>query len=105
MDLPSQLADAEGTVWVVAVLAYGAGDTLTTWVGLRSGRGAEAGPLAAPLVETYGILGLVGLKVVTLALFYLTWRVARPPARVAVPLAVALVGVGVTAWNLAVVSA
>lgn len=104
-DLPPQLADAEWTVWVVAVLAYGLGDTLTTWVGLRSGRGAEAGPLAAPLVETYGILGLVGLKVVTLALFYLVWRVARPPARVAVPLAVAVVGVGVTAWNLAVVSA
>lgn len=105
LEFPSQLADAERSVWVVAILAYGVGDTLTTYVGLRSGRGAEAGPLAAPLVETYGILGLVGLKVVTLGLFYLTWRFARPPARVAVPLAVAVVGIGVTAWNLAVVSA
>ena len=104
-EFSTTLSDHEGTVWAVAVLAYGVGDTLTTYVGLRSGRGAEAGPLAAPLVEGFGILGLVGLKLLTLALFYTTWRLARPPARVAVPLAVAVVGVGVTAWNLAVISA
>lgn len=105
VQFPALLGEYEGTVWAVAILAYGVGDTLTTYVGLRSGRAAEAGPLAAPLVEAYGILGLVGLKVVTLGLFYLTWRVGRSPARVAVPLAVAVVGIGVTAWNLAVVSA
>lgn len=104
MEVPASLTDHEGTVWAVAVLAYGVGDTLTTYVGLRSGRSAEAGPLAGPLVESYGILGLVGLKVATLGLFYLSWRFARQPARVAVPLAVAVVGVGVTAWNLAVIS-
>jgi hypothetical protein len=103
-EFPTGLTEYEGTVWVLAVLAYGVGDTLTTYVGLRSGRAAEAGPLAAPLVEGYGIFGLVVLKLVTLGLFYAAWRVARPPARFAVPLAVAVVGVGVTAWNLAVVS-
>jgi len=101
---PSRLAEQKGVLWAVAILAHGGGDTLRTLVGLRAGRGAEAGPLAAPLVEGYGPLGLLGLKLVTLGLFYLTWRISREPMRVAVPLAAAVVGVLVTAWNLAVIS-
>jgi hypothetical protein len=97
-----RLEGRQGLVWGVAIGSYGFGDFLTTTVGLTSGRGAEAGPLASGLVAEYGLAGLLGLKIATLLGFYGLWRVARTPGRVAVPLALAVVGVGVTLWNLLV---
>lgn len=96
----SWLAARERRLWVIVLLGYGVGDLATTLVGLWTGRGAEAGPVAALLVAEFGIPALVVLKLVTLGTFYLCWRLIAWPLRVAVPLAVALVGVGVTAWNV-----
>lgn len=86
-------------LWLVAVASYGVGDAATTTVGLWTGAGAEAGPLATALVVRYGLAGLFGLKVGSLLVFYLLWRLAPAPARVAVPLALAVVGVAVSVWN------
>lgn len=99
----ARLGDHEPVLWALAFASYGVGDTVTTYLGLSLGRAAEAGPIAAPVVGTYGIVGLLVLKVVTLLTFYLSWTVLDTSARVAVPLAVTVVGVSVTAWNLAVI--
>jgi hypothetical protein len=97
------LLDHQRAVWVVAVLAYGVGDLATTTVGLSLGRVAEAGPLATRVLARWGWPGLVGLKTVVLAAFFALWYAVRTPGRVAVPLALAVVGVGVTLWNLVVI--
>lgn len=97
-----ELADREGALWLAAVALYGVGDTATTVVGLTSGRGAEAGPIAAGLIEAHGFPGLFVLKVVTFGAFYLLWRLVRTPGRVAIPLALLVVGAFVTTWNLLV---
>lgn len=91
-------------VWVGGLLLYGVGDTATTFLGLSTGGIAEAGPVAAPPIETYGRVALLGVEAVTFAAFYALWRVLPTPGRVAVPLALATVGTVVTAWNLAVVA-
>ena len=98
------LATRDRQVWVAAVVLYGVGDTVTTFWGLSTGGVAEAGPVAAPLIETHGRLALLGIKAVTFAAFYVLWRALRTPGRVAVPLALATVGAVVTAWNLVVVA-
>jgi len=92
------------SVWIAAVVLYGIGDTVTTFWGLSTGGIAEAGPIARPLVDMYGPYALIGIKAVVLPSFYGIWRVLRTPGRIAVPFALAFVGVVVTGWNLLVVT-
>lgn len=84
----------------MAIIWYGVGDTVTTFIGLSFGEIAEVGPVAAPVIEFYGRPSLVAIKFVSFALFYATWRIVPHPTRAAVPLAVTLVGIAVTLWNL-----
>lgn len=90
-------------LWLVAVAFYGVGDTVTTFVGLQHGQIAEVGPLAASLIGRHSIGGLLALKLVTFGVAYAVWRTIRTPSRNAIPLALAVVGVVVTLWNLAVI--
>ncbi len=91
-------------LWVAAVLLYGVGDTVTTFWGLSTGGVAEAGPIAGPLIDAYGRGTLLGIKAVVFPLFYLLWWLLRTPGRVAVPLALVVVGGIVTIWNLIVIA-
>jgi len=90
------------SVWLLAVLTYGVGDSLTTVVGTAGASAAEAGPLAAAFLDAWGVGGLLLLKGLVLAAFYALWRALDTPGRVAVPLSLAAVGTAVTAWNLSV---
>ncbi|WP_049926501.1 hypothetical protein [Natronomonas moolapensis] len=96
--------DLQIWVWVAAILLYGIGDTATTLWGLSVGGVAEAGPVAGPLIEVYGPRALLLVKATVFGSFYAVWVMLRTPGRIAVPLALALVGGGVTAWNLLVVA-
>lgn len=96
------LARRERGLWIAVLFGYGLGDLLTTLVGLSTGRGAEAGPVAAGLVAEFGLPVLVVLKLTSLGTFYLAWRLLGWPARVAIPMGVAATGVFVTAWNVVV---
>lgn len=91
-------------IWIAAILLYGVGDTVTTFWGLSTGGVTEAGPVAKPLIETYGHVALVGVKVIIFPSFYVIWRFLRTPGRVAVPFALAFVGGIVTLWNLLVIA-
>lgn len=97
------LDDRAKLLWIAAVLLYGVGDTATTFWGLSTGGVAEAGPIARPLIDAYGPVALVGIKVVVFVSFYAAWRVLETPGRVAIPLALAVVGAAVTGWNTTVV--
>lgn len=94
-----RLAGYTPELWAVAVALYGVGDLLTTLFGLYGGRATEAGVVAAALVDGYGIAAVVPLKLGSLVLFYLLWRVAPRPHAVGVPLGLAVLGGALTAWN------
>lgn len=101
-DNPSWLLtfrESQQTLWVLAVLSYGIGDTVTTAIGLEMSETAEAGPVAATFVDTAGIGGLLTLKLIFFGVSVLGWYVIQSPSRVAIPLAIAFAGVLVTAWN------
>lgn len=91
-------------LWIAAIALYGVGDTVTTFWGLSTGGVAEAGPIAKPLIESYGRGALFAIKLVVFPAFYFVWRVLKTPGRVAVPFALALVGGLVTVWNVLVIS-
>lgn len=93
------LRNRQRALWLLAILFYGIGDTVTTRIGWSAEHTAEAGPIALPLIETAGIGGLVALKLVFFGLCYLAWYLVESPGRVAIPLALAVAGIGVTLWN------
>ena len=104
MTVVEQLAARERLLWVAAVLLYGVGDTVTTAVGLRTQGAREIGPIAGPVLEAAGIVGLVGLKGGFVAACVGLWYLANTPGRVAIPLALSVAGGGVTLWNLTVLA-
>jgi hypothetical protein len=96
-------ADTSAQVWIVAVLGFVVGDVATTSFGLGLVGVREANPVMATLFqESLPVilavkLGFVGGSVVL-------WRYTPRPHRLGIPLALAVVGVTVTAWNLLVIA-
>lgn len=93
----------QSILWGVAILFYGFGDTATTLVGLYSPGTEETGPVALTVIAHGGIPGFLALKIGFISVCVLAWYAAPTPGRVAIPLALAVVGTGVTCWNLLVV--
>lgn len=98
--LVATVVDNQLILWVFAILFYGLGDAVTTLLGLRGDGAAEAGPVALYAVEYGGVPGFLGVKLVFIGSCFVVWYLVRTPGRVAIPLALAVVGVAVTAWNL-----
>lgn len=82
---------------------YGIGDTLTTLGGLWYTNAAEIGPVAGPLMSAHGTWGLVLVKVLFIAIAAGVWYRLSRPTRVAIPLALTIVGTAVTVWNVFVI--
>jgi hypothetical protein len=91
-------------LWLVAVLFFGIGDAATTTVGLNTPGVTEGAPVVASHVRRHGVVAIVVLKAATFCGCYLAWRSLPRPHSVGVPLAVAFLGVVVTAWNVAVLA-
>jgi hypothetical protein len=91
-------------LWALALVFFGAGDLVTTVLGVEVGRAVELGPVAT-LVFPHGYLWLVGLKATTIGGAYLLWRLSPEPHGVGIPLGLATLGVLVSTWNAAVLFA
>ena len=87
------------TLWSLAVAFFVVGDLATTGIGVASGQIAEVGPLGDPIVDRYGLAGMVALKLVVVGLAYLAWRRVPDPERIGIPVGLLFVGALVTAWN------
>lgn len=96
---PNLLARYDRELWVLTVSFFLVGDLLTTGVGVASGGIAEAGPLGDPIVDRYGMYGMVALKIGVLGLSYAAWKFFPHPERIGIPLGLATVGILVTIWN------
>lgn len=94
------LRNRQRTLWLVALLFYGVGDTVTTLLGYRHRTVAEVGPLASAAIDAVGLPGLLVLKVGFLGLCFGGWAVLQTPGRVGIPSALAVAGVAITGWNV-----
>lgn len=91
-------------LWLGAILFFVVGDIVTTTVGLGLEPIVELGPLVAPLIEQYGLAAMVVLKTALFGACYCLYRCVPRPHDVGVPLGLALLGVLVTGWNLALLT-
>lgn len=101
---PERTAPVGSVLWVTAVLFFGVGDVATTGIGLSVDGVAEGNPVVAPLVDSYGLAAVVGLKLLTFGVCYALWRLVSHPSRVGVPIGLSLLGGAATWWNLFVVA-
>jgi hypothetical protein len=85
-------------IWVFATGFYLVGDLILTFVGLNMGL-SETGPLAEPVVKTFGFTGLVVTKSLSILLFYALYRIL-PKWNKIVPVLVLVDGMMVCIWNL-----
>ena len=92
-------------LWILAIVFFGIGDLVTTYVGLSLGRAVEVGPVAVIASKQFGIAVLLPLKLLTFGLAYLLWRVTPRPYRIGVPLGLAILGIMVTVWNIVILIA
>jgi len=91
-------------LWVLAFLFFVLGDLITTGVGLGFSGVSESNPVPALLVERYGLVALLVLKSLVFCGYGLLWKLLPAPYDAFVPLALALLGVSVTSWNLYVLA-
>lgn len=91
-------------LWLGAVLFFVVGDVVTTSVGLGLGPIVELGPLVAPLIEQYGLAAMIAIKTALLGACYCLYCCVPRPHDVGVPLGLAVLGVLVTGWNLALLT-
>lgn len=93
------------TLWLLAALAYGVGDSVSTIASLRFVPGVgEANPLVASALNNFGFSGFIGVKVVVFVLlFTISVQGARAHDRFNYywpPILATLLGIFLTGWNL-----
>lgn len=98
-----RLARHERLFWVAAIIWYGIGDTITTMGGLWYTEAAEIGPVAGPAIGAFGAVGLIAIKVALFSIGGLIAAQLSRPTRVAIPVALMLVGAVVTTWNAVII--
>jgi len=91
-------------LWWLSITFFGIGDVMTTATTQLAPAIDEGSPVVGWVVYSQGVPGLIGLKLAALALGYVVWRAVGHPHNVGVPLALAVLGVGLTTWNLVVLS-
>jgi hypothetical protein len=91
-------------LWWLSITFFGIGDIITTSATTLAIPVNEGSPLVRWQLETGGIAGLVMLKIVAFTIAYIVWRKVESPHNVGVPLALAVLGIGLTTWNLFVLA-
>ena len=90
------------SLWVLGIVFYGIGDIVTTLIGLHESGVVEVGPVAVVLLAAGGTPVLIAWKVIVFGVFYGVSKILPGAVRVAVPLGIAVTGVGVTIWNCSI---
>ena len=89
-------------LWAAAILLYGCGDLVTTYLGVRAGGVSEANALLATVLAEFGLGGLLVVKLAVLVASVALWGWMARPYRSAVPAILTANGTGLTLWNLGI---
>lgn len=99
-----QIPSDHRVIWACVGVFFVVGDLGTTVLGHLVPGVLEWNPTITAVLNTHGFLGLLTLKVLAVLGALFLYRVAPRPHDVAVPLGFAVVGMGVTVWNLVVLT-
>jgi hypothetical protein len=98
------VGDIDHHLWMVALVFFGLGDLVTTAAGLGMAGVSEGSPITAVLIERYGAAVMVLQKLLVFGGSYALWRLMPRPHRLGSPLALAVLGIVVTWWNVSVLA-
>lgn len=84
-------------LWAAAILTFGVGDSITTYLGVRGDLDREANPVVRRIIGKWGWAGFATAKVVAFAAAGLLWWLS--PVGWIVPAVLALAGGWVTQHN------
>ncbi|MDS0221819.1 hypothetical protein NDI54_10720 [Haloarcula sp. S1AR25-5A] len=96
-------SNAAVALWAVAVVFFGVGDLVTTFVGYSITGVTELSPVVKLLLEQHAFVALTGLKAAVFVGFFAIWKYVSWPYSIGVPLGLAILGVAVTVWNTGVI--
>lgn len=96
--------DMSTVLWWLAITFFGLGDVLTTSAAVLYGPIVESGPLVSYVLAAHGLGGFLALKLFVFGFAYGFWRTVGEPNNVGVPLALSVLGLGFTTWNLFVLA-
>lgn len=103
-DAMNGFVDLSTVLWWLAITFFGVCDLLTTSAAVLYVPVGEGSPVVGGLLRAYGFAGFVAVKLLAFAVAYVVWRVVGPPDNVGVPLALSVLGIGFTTWNLFVLA-
>lgn len=89
--------------WYGAIVFFVVGDIVTTFVGLQLSTVVEASPVAAWLIDGYGLGLIFPVKLGVVGGLYGLSRVVPHPHSIGVPLGLCALGFVLTVWNGAVI--
>lgn len=98
------LDDLRPLWWYGAIVFFVIGDLVTTFVGLRLPTVVEGSPVAAWLIDGYGLELILPVKLGIVGGLYGLSRVVPHPHSIGVPLGLCALGVVLTVWNGAVIA-
>ncbi|SEH40163.1 MULTISPECIES: hypothetical protein [Halopenitus] len=90
--------------WGGALAFFGAGDVLTTLIGLYLPTVVEASPVGVRIVRSLGLWSIAPIKVLLIAYFFALWVCVPRPHNTGIPLGLCTLGVLVTIWNLWIIA-
>lgn len=102
-DSVAEFSDISSWLWWLSVAFYGIGDLLTTTTTELWDPLVEGSPIVGLAVHSHGLVGLFVLKFAIFAAAYALWLSLAPPHNVGVPLALSVLGIGLTTWNMVVI--
>lgn len=86
--------------WVSGILLFGLGDFSTTVLGLYTKSLTEVNLIPNIIYNMLGVFGLLLIKIITLFVFYLFWKMSPKKYRIGIPIGITIVGIVITTWNL-----
>lgn len=104
-DASNGFGDIATMLWWLAITFFGVCDVLTTSAAVLYVPVGEGSPIVGYLLRSHGLAGLVALKMLAFGIAYAVWRFVGEPDNVGVPLALSVLGIGFTTWNLFVLAA
>lgn len=98
----AEFEETSSVLWGLSIAFYGIGDLLTTATTELWGTLAEGSPVVWIVIQSNGLAGLVLLKLGVFVVAYAIWHLVGHPHNVGVPLALAIIGVTLTTWNMVI---
>jgi len=91
-------------LWGAAASTFLVGDVVTTHIGMEKFGAVEAHPLAESVLGMSGTSGMVAVKLGVMGAAYMSTKLAPEEHREMAPIMLAVLGLGITAHNINVIS-